>query len=184
MYETKIKNNNGYVKSVKMMDGGHMEQGHHRSFVFRAETETDRDTWLSALRAEVPAEFPDPTVTGSTSESISRSLSATPVTSLAATPIGTPSESGRRRSRLTGGLRDRKRRTSLEAALGNKMNPPVIRGWARTQSNNHEVDVWCVLEGKYGHELYQGMRNENIYCKKYVLQAALVILRSCARVDR
>ncbi|CAM9279518.1 unnamed protein product, partial [Laminaria digitata] len=65
-----LRANQGYVKSVKMMDNGSMEQGHHRSFVLRAESQSERDGWVDALRAEVPAFQMELTS--------SRSLSATP----------------------------------------------------------------------------------------------------------
>lgn len=129
------------MKSVKMMDDGHMEQGHHRSFVFRAETPEDRDDWVRSLRAEVPANSLDWSATGgslSGSMYMSRSLSATPATSSVATPIGTPSESGRRMSKFSS-LRDRKRRATLEATPRSKMQPPVIRGWVRTKSDQQQV---------------------------------------------
>ena len=107
-----------------------MEQGHHRSFVLRAESQSERDGWVDCLRAEVPAFQMELTS--------SRSLSATPATSSAPTPIGTPSESGRRSNKFVGVVRaDRKRRSSPDTR--STMPPPVIRGWARTQSDQHQV---------------------------------------------
>lgn len=149
-----------HVKSVKMMDNGQMEQNHHRSFVFRAETQADRDEWVLALRVEVPQTSLDLSVTSGSiagctvDRSYSKSLSATPATSsAAATPFGTPSESGRRLHKFPS-LGGRKRRTSLEATLGNKMHPPVIRGWARTKSETQQVCV-CVHVCSF---LIMGMR--------------------------
>lgn len=136
-----------HVKSVKMMGNGQMEKNNHRSFIFRAETQANRDEWVHALRVEVPQAPLDLSVTsgslaGSTIDrSYSKPLSATPATSSAAAmPFGTPSESGRRLSKLSN-LANRKRRTSLESSLGNKMHPPMIRGWARTKSETQQVGV-------------------------------------------
>ena len=127
--------NQGYVKSVKMGDNGIMQQGQHRSFVLRAESTAERDTWVEALRAEVPAFHME--------LSTSRSLSATPATSSAPTPIGTPSESGRRSGKFGASTRDRRRRATVDVDAASQMPHPVIRGWARTQSDQHEVSVLC-----------------------------------------
>lgn len=143
----------GVMKSVKKMDDGHMEQGHHRSFQLRAEKRAERDSWLEALKkAETHGPYTrnsvremrishsdmgsssqhgtsnDQAGTASVSGSI-RSLSATPVTSSAATPIGTPSDSGRRLSKFPSRL-DRHR--MFEPDLGNQMPPPVLKGWVYT----------------------------------------------------
>lgn len=121
------------------MDNGSMEQGHHRSFVLRAESQIERDSWVEALRDQVPTQSMD--------LSSNRSLTATPATSSAPTPIGTPSESGRRMGNKFGGTRsERRRRATMEAALADKMPPPVMRGWARMQSDQHQVRVqlFCV----------------------------------------
>lgn len=123
--------NQGFVKSVKMADNGTMQQGCHRSFTLRAESTGERDTWVDALRAEVPAFHME--------LSASRSLSATPATSSAPTPIGTPSESGRRSGKFSASGRTRSRRATIDLEASAKMQPPVIRGWARTQSDQHQV---------------------------------------------
>ena len=118
-----------------MADNGSMVQGTHRSFVLRAESMAERDIWVEALRAEVPAFHME--------LSASRSLSATPATSSAPTPIGTPSESGRRMSKF--GASGRRRRHTVDAEVSGHMPPPVIRGWARTQSDQHQVGIVYVL---------------------------------------
>lgn len=162
------------MKSVKKMDDGVMVKGHHHSFHLRAETEEIRNEWVRHLRDEVPdtgdasgpgtntpntmntagSEFEVRSssihgiphdLTGTTSASGSmRSLSATPVTSSAATPIGTPSDSGRRRGKFSSML-ERSRRSLLEPALGNGMPPPVIRGWARTKTPDKTVGTRLVI---------------------------------------
>lgn len=132
--------NQGYVKSVKMADNGIMVQGQHRSFVLRAESMAERDIWVEALRAEVPAFHME--------LSTSRSLSATPATSSAPTPIGTPSESGRRTSKFGASGRDRRRRATVDADASSQMPHPVIRGWARTQSDQHQVG-WCLYSSLF-----------------------------------
>lgn len=129
MTRLSAQTNQGYVKSVKMADNGSMQQGTHRSFVLRAESMAERDTWVEALRAEVPAFHMELSAT--------RSLSATPATSSAPTPIGTPSESGRRMSKF--GASGRRRRATVDSEASGQMPPPVIRGWARTQSDQHQV---------------------------------------------
>lgn len=126
------------MKSVKRMDNGNMEQGHHRSFFLRAESNTDRDVWVEALRSEVPSMQME--------LNSARSLSATPGTSSSATPTGTPSDSTRRTSNKfgsSGRSLGRRRTTQQESILVDKMPEPVIRGWARTQSDKHQVCV-CV----------------------------------------
>eukprot|EP00903_Cladosiphon_okamuranus_P016855 g15543.t2 len=123
-----LRTNQGYVKSVKMADTGRMVQGTHRSFVLRAESMEERDVWVEALRAEVPAFHME--------LSASRSLSATPATSSAPTPIGTPSDSGRRVSKF--GTTGRRRRHTVDAEVTGQMPQPVIRGWAQTQSDQHQ----------------------------------------------
>ncbi|CBN74515.1 pleckstrin homology (PH) domain-containing protein [Ectocarpus siliculosus] len=124
-----LRTNQGFVKSVKMADNGTMQQGTHRSFTLRADTNSERDIWVDALRAEVPAFHME--------LSASRSLSATPATSSAPTPIGTPSESGRRSGKFSASGRTR-RRATIDLEASSKMQPPVIRGWARTQSDQHQ----------------------------------------------
>lgn len=122
------------------MDNGSMEQGNHRSFVLRADSQAERDVWVNALRAEVPHNPMDPFVSSNPA-----SLVATPATSSVATPLGTPSESGRRTSNKFGGGRgDRKRRGTGDAAVVDRMPPPIIRGWARTQSDKQQVRV-CLM---------------------------------------
>lgn len=114
-----------------MVENGSMQQGHHRSFVLRAESMAERDIWVEALRAEVPAFHMELTVT--------RSLSGTPSTSSGPTPIGTPSGSGRRSSKFGTSGRDRRRRATVDADASGQMPRPVIRGWARTQSDQYQV---------------------------------------------
>ncbi|CAB1113426.1 unnamed protein product [Ectocarpus sp. CCAP 1310/34] len=125
-----LRTNQGFVKSVKMADNGTMQQGTHRSFTLRADTNSERDLWVDALRTEVPAFHME--------LSASRSLSATPATSSAPTPIGTPSESGRRSGKFSASGRTRSRRATIDLEASSKMQPPVIRGWARTQSDQHQ----------------------------------------------
>lgn len=132
-----------------------MEQGHHRSFLLRADTELDRDSWVRALHTEVPVTATvsrdpflsvggssthslGPELAGTASISGSLSLSATPVISAAATPIGTPSEPSQRRHNFSS-IRDRPRRGALEVSFGSNIPPPAIMGWASTKSDRHEV---------------------------------------------
>lgn len=133
-----FQDNQGYVKSVKMMDNGIMEQGNHRSFVLRAENQAERDAWVEALRSEVPA-F-QMTLSSNPSNSV------TPSTSSQATPIGTPSDNGRRASnKFVAGLSERKRRGTVEMPMAGKMPAPVIRGWARTQNDQYQVFGCMIL---------------------------------------
>lgn len=106
-----------------------MQQFHHRSFELRAESEAERDAWVDALRSEVPVRGMDRT----------RSSSATPVTSSAATPIGTPSSIGKRAISKFGGSRRRGQQNEAK----DKRRRPTIQGWAKTQ--NHRKVRWvCV----------------------------------------
>eukprot|EP00903_Cladosiphon_okamuranus_P013590 g12657.t1 len=130
-----LRTNQGYVKSAKMWDNGRMVQGTHSSFVLRAESLAERDVWVEALRAEVPAfhmELP-----------AERSVSATQATS-PLTPIGPPSESGRRVSKF--GTSGRTHRHSVDAEVSGQMPPPFIRGRAPTQRDRHQEVLEPIMQ--------------------------------------
>jgi len=97
----------GYVKSVKVLEDGGMQQGSHREFILRAEKRSDRDKWVKELRKEVINPFMSPraSVQSSPARIIKKLTPSRHIPTKSSTPQSLPT--------------------------------PILRGWARTQNEGN-----------------------------------------------
>eukprot|EP00612_Vaucheria_litorea_P008336 CAMPEP_0171470342 /NCGR_PEP_ID=MMETSP0946-20130122/104_1 /TAXON_ID=109269 /ORGANISM="Vaucheria litorea, Strain CCMP2940" /LENGTH=1032 /DNA_ID=CAMNT_0011999727 /DNA_START=62 /DNA_END=3160 /DNA_ORIENTATION=+ len=111
----------GFVKSVKVRDGGRMEQGNHKEFLLRADNERERKRWLESLFCERVSAEPG------AYHQLARGLS--PASKIKA-----------------------RRRMSFEKQVNVKVQPPLMRGWARTKNEGGSTSRrYCAL--------FQGVKN-------------------------